>query len=104
MEVSVPPACEHLDSSTSGRLVDLYTENGGLGAYVSYLTPSLDQYLSIGILMASNLTRDSGRAVLTIKTISNMATSLWVKTAKAAVREEAEAQFAEACLYCRAPV
>lgn len=94
MEVSAPPARKHLHSSENGRLVDLYTKNGGVGAYESYLILSPDHNLGISILLASNLTRDSGRAGLTMKTISEMATSVWVTAAEAAAREKAEGNFA----------
>ncbi|KAH7024479.1 beta-lactamase/transpeptidase-like protein [Microdochium trichocladiopsis] len=81
------------DANAATRLVDLYTKNGGIGAYQSYLILSPEHNLGITILTASNLTRASDRYALTTATLREMAKSVWVSAAESAARQAAGSNF-----------
>lgn len=71
-------------NTSTTRIVDLYTKNGGLGTYVSYLILSPDHGLGISILASEDAPS------LTPHALAEMMMARWVPAVEAAAREHAE--------------
>jgi hypothetical protein len=75
--------------SNRTRVVDLYTKNGGIGAYSSWLLLSPDHKIGISVLTASA----NGDRV-SVSVLAELAVNSWIPAAEAASRENAAANFA----------
>lgn len=81
--VEVPIA---LDSNRT-RGVDVYSKNGALGGYSSWLFLSPDHEIGLTILVASPETQGNG--AIALAALSELAIDTWIPAAEAAAREAA---------------
>jgi hypothetical protein len=86
--VDVPIA---LDSNRT-RVVDIYSKNGALGGYSSWLFLSPDHEIGFAILVASPETEGNGGVALSL--LSELAIATWIPAAEAAARESATTNIA----------
>ncbi|KEF57061.1 uncharacterized protein A1O9_07251 [Exophiala aquamarina CBS 119918] len=78
--------------SNKTRVVDIYSKNGGLGGYSSWIFLSPDHDIGFTILVASPDVQASGTAALAA--LSNLALATWIPAAEAAARAAAIANLA----------
>ncbi|KAK7457402.1 hypothetical protein CaCOL14_001573 [Colletotrichum acutatum] len=83
MDVAATPGSKHT------RLVDLYTKNGGIGAYLTYLILSPDHNIGFTLLTASKTAYGDGIADSTFDVLSELLLEKWIPAADAAGREAA---------------
>ncbi|KAK1702151.1 beta-lactamase/transpeptidase-like protein [Colletotrichum acutatum] len=83
MDVAAAPGSKHT------RLVDLYTKNGGIGAYLTYLILSPDHNIGFTLLTASKTAYGDGIADSTFDVLSELLLEKWIPAADAAGREAA---------------
>ncbi|KAH8658115.1 beta-lactamase/transpeptidase-like protein [Xylariales sp. PMI_506] len=81
MEVPMAPA------SQSTRLIDLYTKNGAIGAYLSYIILIPEYDLGFVVLLASTESPSAGAE--TMGALTEMLLDAWVPAAESAAREAA---------------
>jgi hypothetical protein len=80
-----------LDSNKT-RVVDVYSKNGGLGGYSSWLFLSPDHGIGFTILVASPEAGGDGLVALSL--LSELTIATWIPAAEAAAREAATANIA----------
>ncbi|EXF80867.1 hypothetical protein CFIO01_03375 [Colletotrichum fioriniae PJ7] len=83
MDVAATPGSKHT------RLVDLYTKNGGIGAYLTYLILSPDHNIGFTLLTASKTAYGDGIPDSTFDVLSELLLEKWIPAAEAAGREAA---------------
>ncbi|KAI3540193.1 hypothetical protein CSPX01_08382 [Colletotrichum filicis] len=83
MDVAAAPGSKHT------RLVDLYTKNGGIGAYLTYLILSPDHNIGFTLLVASKTAYGDGVPDSTFDVLSELLLEQWIPAAEAAGREAA---------------
>lgn len=82
-----------LDSNKT-RVIDIYSKNGGLGGYSTFLFLSPDHDIGLTILVASPDGQAGGTEALVV--LSKLALATWIPAAEAAAREAAIANIAGA--------
>ncbi|KXH36537.1 hypothetical protein CNYM01_01433 [Colletotrichum nymphaeae SA-01] len=83
MDVAAVPGSKHT------RLVDLYTKNGGIGAYLTYLILSPDHNIGFTLLVASKTAYGDEIPDSTFDVLSELLLEKWIPAAEAAGREAA---------------
>ncbi|KAL2883376.1 hypothetical protein SGCOL_001056 [Colletotrichum sp. CLE4] len=81
MDVAASPG------SKRTRLVDLYTKNGGIGAYLTYLILSPDHNIGFTLMTASKNAYGDGIPDSTFDILSELLLEKWIPAAEAASRE-----------------
>ncbi|OHE99991.1 hypothetical protein CORC01_04638 [Colletotrichum orchidophilum] len=81
MNVAAAPGSKHT------RLVDLYTKNGGIGAYLTYLILSPDHNIGFTLMAASQNAFGVGDTDSTFDILSELLLEKWIPAAEAAGRE-----------------
>ena len=86
MDVPISP------DSNKTRVVDVYSKNGGLGGYSSYIFLSPDHNIGLTVLVASPDVQPTGTVALAV--LSKLALATWIPAAEAAAREATIANLA----------